>query len=72
MRKMENSDSHKVAFEEALRCLSEFNISRALNQNKKKKFLHWFWKGSTSRGANWIWEKPDTSGVGLHERNLRG
>ena len=37
MRKMENFDSHKVAFEEALRCLSEFNVSHALKSEQKEE-----------------------------------
>ena len=34
---MENSDSLKVAFEEALRCLSEFNGFRALKSEQKEE-----------------------------------
>ena len=37
MQKMENSDSHKVGFKEALRCLSEFNVSRALKSEQKEE-----------------------------------
>ena len=37
MQKMENFDSHKVAFEEALRCLSEFNVSHALKSEQKEE-----------------------------------
>ena len=47
---MENSDSHKVAFEEALKCLSEFNMSRALKSEQKEAIftlvlekIHWSW-----------------------------
>ena len=39
------------------------------NWNQKKQFLLWFWKGSTGRVANWLWEKPDISCVGSCERN---
>ena len=42
------------------------------NRKKKKQLLHWFWKGSTGRVAKWLWEKPDTSGVGSYERNYDG
>ena len=62
--------SFDSAFEEALKNLSQFNMSRAL-KSEQKKLLHWFWKVSTGCVVKWLWEKPDTSVIGLHERNLR-
>ena len=43
---MANSDCEVISFdsalEEALKCLSEFNMSRALKSGQKKQFLYWF------------------------------
>ena len=60
------------ALKEALKSLSEFNVSCIKIGTKRNNRLHWFWKGSTGRVAKWLWEKPNALGVGSYERSYDG
>ena len=67
--------SFNSAFEEALRCLSKFDMSRTFKlEQKKNNFCTDIWKGSTGHVANFLLERSGiifrSSGVGLQERNF--